>query len=221
MEIIILALIAAVVLYKLYKVLGDNKFDSQRPPVLSKIPDGKKQAVRELKSVSPPTPEDLKALDSANEKKYGKDLWENIKAVQQINRAFNPDLFTSGAHDAFETIIKAYARGDVEKLETLLSKTMLATLQAEIVKRKSRGEEHETTLIAVVSCEMKTIQYDKKNIQITVRFVTDQVNLVKDTHGKVIEGDPSHIDRVVDIWTFEHALHGSDPNWLLVKVAVE
>lgn len=221
MDIIILAIIAAAVVFKLYKVLGDKRFDPGT--VASKIPvtTRPKDQPKELKLVSAPSAEEIKARETEQEKKYGAVLWQQIKELQKVDRYFNPDVFIEGAKDAFGLIITAYAKEETARLQGLVGKTMFSTLEAEIARRKAQNEIHETTLIAVKSAEIKKVEWDKKSIQITIRFRTEQVNLIKDVRGKIIEGDPSEIDEVTDIWTFERPLHTSDPNWLLIKATLE
>ena len=51
----------------------------------------------------------------------------------------------------------------------------------------------------------------------SVRFVSEQVNVVRDADGKELEGDSTSAEEVVDIWTFERDTRSSDPNWTLVE----
>ena len=52
---------------------------------------------------------------------------------------------------------------------------------------------------------------------ITVKFVTEQVNVTRDRNDEVIEGDPNHVANVTDIWTFARNTRARDPNWTLVE----
>jgi predicted lipid-binding transport protein (Tim44 family) len=53
--------------------------------------------------------------------------------------------------------------------------------------------------------------------RITVRFKSEQINLLRDAEGKVLEGDPRTAEEVIDIWTFERNTTSPDPNWTLVE----
>ena len=50
-----------------------------------------------------------------------------------------------------------------------------------------------------------------------IRFASEQVNVVRDGAGNVVEGDPGTAEEVVDIWTFERDTRSPDPNWTLVE----
>ena len=49
-----------------------------------------------------------------------------------------------------------------------------------------------------------------------VRFVSEQINFIKDKADEIIEGSKSQIESVTDIWTFERDLKSTKPNWVVV-----
>lgn len=56
-----------------------------------------------------------------------------------------------------------------------------------------------------------------RSARITVRFKSEQINLLRDAERKVLEGDPRTAEEVIDIWTFERDTTSDDPNWTLVE----
>ena len=48
-----------------------------------------------------------------------------------------------------------------------------------------------------------------------VKFVSEQVNLLKNAEGEVIEGDENYVQKISDTWTFEKSLNPKINNWLL------
>ena len=53
--------------------------------------------------------------------------------------------------------------------------------------------------------------------RVVIRFASEQVNVVRDAAGNVLEGDPGTALEVVDLWTFERDTQSPDPNWTLVE----
>ena len=53
----------------------------------------------------------------------------------------------------------------------------------------------------------------------TIKFVTDQVNVTRDENGDVVDGNPNEIITVTDIWTFSRDTRSRDPNWFLVATS--
>jgi predicted lipid-binding transport protein (Tim44 family) len=51
---------------------------------------------------------------------------------------------------------------------------------------------------------------------VTVKIVSDQINVTRDAEGKVVEGDPSAVTAVTDIWTFARNTRSRDLNWTLI-----
>ena len=130
----------------------------------------------------------------------------------------NREKFLTGAERAFEIIISAFSKGDVETLEMLVSKSLLKKFQEIIEKRKAEGIISETDFIGFDDVEITNAKISKSDVaKITVRFVSEQVNILKNKDGEVIEGDENFIQNITDSWTFERALTSTNPNWLLVS----
>ena len=141
-----------------------------------------------------------------------------IDKVLAKNPGFNREKFLTGAERAFEIIISAFSKGDVETLEMLVSKSLLKKFQEIIEKRKAEGITSETDFIGFDDVEITNAKISKSEVaKITVRFVSEQVNILKNKDGEVIEGDENFIQNITDSWTFERALTSTNPNWLLVS----
>ena len=145
------------------------------------------------------------------------ELSETDKVLAKIP-GFNREKFLTGAERAFEIIISAFSKGDVETLEMLVSKSLLKKFQEIIEKRKAEGITSETDFIGFDDVEITNAKISKSDVaKITVRFVSEQVNILKNKDGVVIEGDENFIQNITDSWTFERALTSTNPNWLLVS----
>ena len=57
-----------------------------------------------------------------------------------------------------------------------------------------------------------------RTARVTVRLVSDQVNVVRDRNGTIVDGDPKALVENTDVWTFARNLRSRDPNWALVEV---
>ena len=59
---------------------------------------------------------------------------------------------------------------------------------------------------------------------VTVRFVSEQVNVTRDASGRPVEGSATDEEAprsIVDLWTFARNLRSKDPTWLLVATRAE
>ena len=53
---------------------------------------------------------------------------------------------------------------------------------------------------------------------ICVKFSSEQVQVVKDLKGKIVEGDNNQILSIDEKWSFSKNLKSKDPNWTLEKI---
>ncbi len=131
---------------------------------------------------------------------------------------FSKERFLTGAKRAFEIIICAFSQGDTETLENLASPQLIKKFQEIIEDRRAQGITAETDLIGFEQAEIVNADVDEENnAKITVKFVSEQVNLLRNKDNEVIQGDENFIQNITDIWTFERCLTSVNPNWLLVS----
>ena len=145
------------------------------------------------------------------------ELTETDKVLSSIPN-FDKNRFLAGAKRAFEMIVEAFAKGDIATLEMLVNKNLLKKFQEIIESRRAEGITAETDFIGFSKAEIVTAKISRNQVaKIIVEFVSEQVNLLKNKQGDVIEGDDQFIQNITDVWTFERALTSTNPNWLLVS----
>ena len=140
---------------------------------------------------------------------------EGLGHIASTDSSFSPGAFLTGARAAFEMIVSAFAAGDDKALKRLLSPAVLSDFEAAITARREAGQVQDTTLIGIKTIDIVAAGMDDSVAQVTVRFVSEQVNVTKDEEGRVIDGDPNFVADVTDIWTFSRDTQDRDPNWWL------
>lgn len=216
-DIIIFALIAVFVLLRLRSILGDKTgFDpSQTPPKEgTDWLKSKKTDETVIDGVAEPVEEDFALLGVADVA----GVKEGLEAIRAADGQFSLVAFLEGAKAAYEMVFDAFANGQRDNLKLLLSDELYTIFNAELDKRQASGRHEETTLLAlneheVVGAEMA----DKKRAHIRVKFISEQVTVVRDNDGKVIEGDPSAHEVAQDEWLFERDVSSRNPNWTVVE----
>jgi predicted lipid-binding transport protein (Tim44 family) len=142
-----------------------------------------------------------------------------LTQIKVADPSFDARVFTEGARGAFEMIVGAYAQGDTAGLRPLLADDVYENFAAAIRGRQEAKQTLETTLVGIKSAEIIEARMDGRTALVTVRFVSDQINVTRDADGKVVEGDPQQIASVTDVWTFARNTRSRDPNWLLVATS--
>ena len=143
-------------------------------------------------------------------------LAEGISEIKRADKRFDIQAFLTGAHMSFEMVLGAFAAGERKQLESLLSPEVFANFSQAIKEREESGESIDDSLVGIRSADMVEAYMEGRTAHVTVKFVSDQVSVVRNGSGDVIEGDPAHTTEVTDFWTFARDVRSRDLNWTLV-----
>ena len=128
------------------------------------------------------------------------------------------EKFIQGAEIAYETIIKAFAKGDKKNLKALLTPQMSNNFDQAITERDSKGIKSELTFIAMKESSLESYEKIQNDIFATVKFVSEIISVKKDKNNQVVEGNPDRIKTVTDKWKFTKKDSSSSPNWYLAEI---
>ncbi len=216
LDIIFFAMVAAFIALRLRGVLGRRTGNERRRP----SPIGQSPAAQRADKA--PLPEQALPTADAQQQAGIADVADPTikKGLTEIRLAdphFDLKGFLAGARAAFTMVVEAFARGDKDALRPLLAPAVYAGFAAAIDQRTASGQTMETELVAIRAADIASAQIDARRARVTVRFKSEQMNLIKDEQGRIIEGDPGQPDEVIDLWTFERDTRSSDPNWELTE----
>jgi predicted lipid-binding transport protein (Tim44 family) len=135
--------------------------------------------------------------------------------ISGADRGFDPNGFLDGAEGAFRMIVTAFAQGDRQTLRALLSDDTYAGFEAAISAREQAGESQRTEIRSMHEMAIEAADLRGNIAEVTVRFVSDQVNMTTGRGGEILAGSDA-ITEVTDIWTFQRDVTSGDPAWRLV-----
>lgn len=211
-DILILGFIAGFVLFRLFSILGRKDDDGN---VSINI---KNNSIKEMIDISSVTKTEEIAVDLA---KTEKDLAPGfeliIEQIRKIDPNFSLQKFLNGAKAAFEMVLTAFASNNRNTLKDLLDNDVYKQFINEIDNRIKNNIVLDLTLVALPLIKIEDIQFKNNKVSIDVLYGSQQINLLKNSIGEIVEGDPSQIDHIEDIWTFAKELNGKE-TWKLVKV---
>ena len=225
LDIILFAAIAAFFVLRLRGVLGKRTGHEKRPKYdpfakpdqdegeedkVIPLPDRSRAAKTD--QADEEATEAAEAAEAADETPLSVGLMQ----IGRVDKAFDEEQFLSGAGTAFEWIINAFAQGDTKALRPLLSNDVYGDFAGAIEEREGAGQTLETTMVGITEAAIIEAELQGRTAFITIKFVSEQVNVVRDSDGEVVEGDPSHVTKITDIWTFARNTRSRDPDWTLV-----
>jgi predicted lipid-binding transport protein (Tim44 family) len=222
LDIIIFAVIALFIVNRYWQVLGTPP-DRERveKPRYSETPQqqgGKVVTlpVRRVPAEDSATTGTAAPVTQAFDDDTPPSLATMIQRVQAHDPHFNEKSFLAGARAAFTMIVSAFAAGDKDALRPLLAGDVERNFLAAIDRRQAADHRVEFELERIRDADIAKIRLDGAVADVTVEILSEQVNVVRDATGSVIEGHADRIEDVRDIWTFRRNLQSPDPNWELV-----
>ena len=144
-----------------------------------------------------------------------------LEKIYYFDRNFSPKKFLSGAKTAFQMIIESYTKGNINKIKYLLGASVFSIFSREIKSRARKKHVLEHTLISIKSAGIEKINVKYSIADIVVKFVSEQVNLLKNQKGKILKGNDEYIENHTNYWTFSKDLKSLNPNWKLIVTKAE
>jgi predicted lipid-binding transport protein (Tim44 family) len=216
-DILILALVAGFILLRLRSVLG-TRIGNDDPEFMRPMPKsrpeepiiqlGDKPNKFKIREIEPdPYLQNLKE----------KDVADALAAVKLKDPGFVATTFLTGARMAYEMVFDAFAKDDKQTLKMLLADDIQKHFVSEMEAREQADSRSETTLVAVSAKDITKVTLNGNIAQLTVKFLTEQVTVVRDKDGKIIEGDASRVVHGEDEWVFERDITSKNPNWKIIE----
>ncbi|MBI1206184.1 MAG: Tim44/TimA family putative adaptor protein [Azospirillum sp.] len=212
-DIVIFALIAGFLVFRLRSVLGRRHGEERpRPNPFAGVPEA---SSADSNVVVLPDRSQPAAAEPTSEEPHS--LADGLQRIRAVDAAFDEKSFLQGARAAFTTIVQAFAKGDLEALRPLLSDDVYDSFAEAIGRRTAAGEIHETRLDRIKDADLLEARLDGRTAYVTAKFVSEQLNVTRDAGGAVVDGDAERFHDVTDIWTFARNTRSRDPNWLLIE----
>lgn len=213
-EILLAAVVAGIVLFRLYMVLG-RRTGHENPP-----PDYRRQ--------TSPSGDTVAAIPDRTELKPGTVADKPTDAVARglldiklADRRFETDHFLEGARAAYEIVVTAFAAGNRQTLRPLLSEEVYAAFDGVIRGHEERKEKVDFTFVGFSNVRITHAELKNRMAEITVSFDAKYISTTAKQDGAIVEGDPKAVRDVTDVWTFSRDTASRDPNWTLIATSGE
>ena len=189
-EILIAAMVAGVILFRLYTILGRRTGHEPEP---------------RDRTISPPASAALRPPPTSAEPQA-----RSLFDIQLADPSFETGHFLSGARTAYELILKAFAIGDRASLKPLLSDEVYKAFDADITARN--GQPAAESLAGLTDAHIVEAALAGQTAEITVSF------RAQFARGNVSSSDYVQRD-VTDVWTFARQIGASSPTWTLIATS--
>jgi predicted lipid-binding transport protein (Tim44 family) len=196
-ELAILAAVLVVVLFQLYAVLGRRV--GRQPEDMAPAQQG---AVPTRDAAQPAAPGVTEPAAITG-----------LAALRARDPSFDITRFMSGARQAFQMVVKAFAAGDRATLKPLLDADLMGTFEAEMAKREGEGRSEQVEFLHEPRADLESLGVIGDFAKASVRFLAEFRSRSKGPEGEAVDDR-----RTAEVWTFQRSLTSRDPNWTLIHV---
>jgi predicted lipid-binding transport protein (Tim44 family) len=209
-QLLVLAGIAIFLILKLRSVLG-TRDGFEKPPI--PLDDVRPRVRRDFEVIEGGPDRDI--IDHVAE---GSDSARALAEMKKAEPSFAVGPFLQGARGAYEMILMAFEKGELDRIRPFLSDDVEASFAEAIAVRESEGLTVEASFLGIKELVLHEATFNKDSGfgEIAVRFVGEQTYVVRNKAGEIVEGSPREVKKSRDIWTFARRMGSDDPNWQLV-----
>ena len=211
LDIVLIAMLAGFVLFRLYTVLG-RRTGHERPP-------------QEDYRIGPQRAEDTVGaapkLTHASAERPSDPVASGLFDIGLADRGFDKEHFLKGARAAYEMILTAFANNDRTTLKPLLSDEVFGAFDSVMRRREQSGDKATMTLVGFTEVKIIAAALKGSTAEITLAYSARLIAATTNSQGTVIDGDDKSVRDVTDVWTFIRDSRARDPNWTLVSTSSE
>ncbi|QUS36426.1 Tim44/TimA family putative adaptor protein [Falsirhodobacter algicola] len=209
-QLLVLAAIAVFLILKLRSVLG-TRTGYEKPPVQPGT--AQTPATNRFEVIEGGPDHDI-----AEHVPEGSDSAAALASMKRVEPSFSVAEFLSGARGAYEMILQAFDRGDLDSVRDFIAPEVFDAFSEALAARTAQGLTVTSNIIGIreLAVNEATFSATSQIAEITVRFLAEKTVVVRNTEGEIVEGSETELIRQRDLWTFQRAMGAQDPNWRLV-----
>jgi predicted lipid-binding transport protein (Tim44 family) len=213
---IVLLAVAAIVMWRMWSVLGTRTGTEKPPIVLRPVPDQPKPKTPDLQQDNQILDQDPIVPVWQGHAEADSELAKGLEAIAARSPGFTVPSFIAGGSAAYEMVLEAFSNGNKATLKNLLSKELNDNFVSAIDARNAKGQTMKFQFVGVKSAKITRAALNGNKAQVEVDFASEMISATHDKSGSVVDGDDKAIRLVTDLWTFERDVTSRDPNWKLV-----
>jgi predicted lipid-binding transport protein (Tim44 family) len=206
MEVIVFALLAAYLFFRLWNVLGTRTGqEKQRFDFINTPENTEKDNI----IILPPRPMNTEAEGP----EIPPALQEKITNLQGLDTRFEPTRFITAAQRILDKVIIAFARGDLDTLRKFVAPHVYEIYERSIAQRLSKNQKREATVENIHSRIVDVDVLADGNASIQVEFISSQCITTLEADGTSFDNPSKLTVTIRDTWTFTRSLTAADPVW--------
>ena len=152
-----------------------------------------------------------------NDKSIPQSKEEILGYMSSSDKNFSQEIFLDGSKNAYKMIVENYASGNLEPIESFISKEVYDGFSEAISSRDELKQKLHNEVVEFNSVEIIDATLETNIIQLKVMFETKMISYGEDSTGSVIEGNKDSPQVIKDIWIFQRPIKSRTPAWELIS----
>lgn len=140
-----------------------------------------------------------------------------LEQIKVLAPTFDEKAFLAEVRSVFTAILADFAKGDLTATAHRLGAHVLPSFQAAIAARKEAGQTLEHSMVRIKDIETTAAKIDGTRATITVRTVSEQKNILRDSSGQALPGQSGAVEEITDLWSFSRDIADPTTPWVLVE----
>jgi predicted lipid-binding transport protein (Tim44 family) len=215
LEILIFAVIAGYLFFRLWSVLGQTSGDE--PRILKRVTPLSEGDKPEDNVITLPQ----RSFHEVGEDILSEKAKQGLRTLRERQPDFTLNNFLKGAQTAFRMVVKAFAEGDRQLLKKLLSDGVYKNFGKALDQREKDNYQHESRVDKVEITQIEDISIKGQEVIITLRFISEQMTATVNSEGYIIDNPARLSIPMIDVWSFSRYLDSADYNWSLIATRTE
>ena len=137
--------------------------------------------------------------------------------MSSSDKNFSQEIFLDGSKNAYKMIVENYASGNLESIESFISKEVYDGFSEAISSRDELKQKLYNEVVEFNSAEIIDATLEINIIQLKVVFEAKMISYGEDSTGSVIEGNKDSPQVIKDIWIFQRPIKSRTPAWELIS----
>jgi len=129
------------------------------------------------------------------------EMSETLTEIMQLDPTFDKDRFLKECEqDIIPNILESICRSELEVLEDWCYEAAYAVMSQPLKTAKERGLKLESRILDISHVDLAMGRVLEQGPVLVITFTAQMVQCVRDTVGKIVEGDPEKVMRVNHAW---------------------
>lgn len=147
-----------------------------------------------------------------------------IAEIAKIDPSFNKDDFVKECEfEIIPTVLEAFLQSDLECLQDWCHEGAFNVLSTQIKHNESLGLINSSRILDIRDVDLALAKIMDQGPVLILTFQAQQVTMVKDTKGKIVEGGVDHIESVNYVWAMcrDQSIFDHKQAWRVLEFGIQ